>query len=103
MRKSWLTNPWTLAAGTGLLFVGKRLLERHLNIDGKVVLTSGDSRGMGIAMAEEFGRRGAKLILLAHDAQELMDAQKILADEGIEAITIPCDITDWPNAVCAHW
>ncbi|HZS78099.1 MAG TPA: SDR family NAD(P)-dependent oxidoreductase [Ktedonobacteraceae bacterium] len=95
MRKNWLTNPWTLAAaGTGLLFVGKRLLERRLNIDGKVVLISGGSRGLGLAMAEEFGRRGAKLVLLARDAQELMDAQKILADEGIEAITIPCDITD---------
>ena len=35
----------------------------------KVVVITGGSRGLGLAMAEEFGRRGARLVLAARDEE----------------------------------
>ena len=47
------------AAALGLGVVGKRFLQRLKAIDlsGKVVLITGSSRGLGLALAEEFTRR----------------------------------------------
>jgi short-subunit dehydrogenase len=48
------------------------------NLNGKCVLITGASRGLGLALAEEFGRRGAKLVLNARDAADLERACALL-------------------------
>ncbi|MBV8632450.1 MAG: SDR family NAD(P)-dependent oxidoreductase [Silvibacterium sp.] len=64
-----------------------RLLSR---LRGKVVLITGSSRGLGLALAEEFGRNGAKLVLTARDTEELERAGASLIARG--AIASPDDI-----------
>ena len=59
-----------------------------VQIDGKVVLITGASEGIGAACARAFGRRGARLSLIARNEQKL--AQIGEAD----ALRIPGDITD---------
>ena len=49
---------------------------------GKVVLITGGSRGLGLALAEEFGKRGAKLVLTARDVASLERAQALLVNRG---------------------
>jgi NAD(P)-dependent dehydrogenase (short-subunit alcohol dehydrogenase family) len=49
---------------------------------GKVVIITGGSRGLGLALAEEFGRRGARLVLAARNEAELANARKQLLDRG---------------------
>lgn len=66
---------------------------------GKVVLITGSSRGFGLAMAEEFGRRGARLALTARNEEELTRAINVLRESGAvsrsEDIQIfPCDLAD---------
>ncbi len=46
----------------------------------KVVLITGSSRGLGLAIAEEFAHHGAKLVLTARDAQELERARLLLLE-----------------------
>lgn len=72
--------------------------KRHL-LDGKRVLITGASRGLGLAMAEEFGLAGAHLALVARDAEELSQAKqllernkKIAAGRGV--IAKACDLTN---------
>ncbi len=62
-----------LAAGIGLIAVGRRVLQKKLDIQDKVVLITGGSRGLGLAVAEEFASQGAKLVLCARNAQELTE------------------------------
>jgi len=50
---------------------------------GKVVVITGGSRGLGLAMAEEFGRRGALLVLAARNEVQLADARRQLLDRGV--------------------
>ncbi|WP_218031946.1 SDR family NAD(P)-dependent oxidoreductase [Dictyobacter kobayashii] len=77
----------------GIGIVG-RVLQRQQKIDiqGKVVLITGGSRGFGLAMAEEFAREGARLVLCARDEEELLRAQSQIKQLGAEVITFPCDV-----------
>lgn len=53
------------------------------SLRGKVVIITGSSRGLGLAMAEEFGRRGARIVLTARDQAELDRARTMLLERRI--------------------
>lgn len=64
----------------------------------KVVVITGGSRGLGLALAEEFGRHEATLMLAARKEEELQKAQRHLLAEGFvknpsRLQTIACDLT----------
>ncbi|MBV9157099.1 MAG: SDR family oxidoreductase [Acidobacteriaceae bacterium] len=63
-----------------------------VSLAGKVVLITG-SRGLGLALAYEFGRHGALLALCARDEEELRRACDGLQAENIEAAYFLCDLT----------
>ena len=65
-------------------------------LDGKIALITGASRGIGRAVALEFAREGAEVILVARTvgALEELDDQ-IKAETGREALLVPLDITDY--------
>ena len=50
----------------------------------RVVVITGGSRGLGLVLAREFAAEGAKLVLLARDAEELERAEEDLADSGAQ-------------------
>lgn len=87
------------AAGAGLLLAARALRQaRAIRFDGRVVLISGGSRGLGLLMAREMGREGARLALLARDKEELERASRELQADGVVVMTVPCDITDRSQA-----
>lgn len=60
----------------------------------RAVVITGGSRGLGLAMAEEFLRSGARVALLARDSDELDKAREMLQDRVTgEVITLTCDVT----------
>lgn len=66
---------------------------------GQVVVITGGSRGLGLALAERFGRAGAKLVLTARDLEELTRARNLLLARHAVAspddvLLIPADLTD---------
>jgi NAD(P)-dependent dehydrogenase (short-subunit alcohol dehydrogenase family) len=68
---------------------------RRFDLQGKSVLVSGGSRGLGLAIARELGGRGARLTLLARDERGLIRARESLVAEGIHDVAIAiCDVTD---------
>ena len=87
-----------VCTGTAGVMVCREILRRKgRRLAGKVVLITGSSRGLGLAMAEEFGKRGAKLVLTARDPWELERARQSLVERGAvsgadEVLTIPADL-----------
>jgi NAD(P)-dependent dehydrogenase (short-subunit alcohol dehydrogenase family) len=65
-----------------------------MQLEGKVALITGASRGLGRALALSLGRRGAKVALVARHAAALNEAALALTREGITAIGIAADIAD---------
>jgi NAD(P)-dependent dehydrogenase (short-subunit alcohol dehydrogenase family) len=60
----------------------------------QVVFITGASRGLGFALAAEFGRRGATVAIAARHTRTLNDARDRLARAGISVLAIPCDVRD---------
>jgi short-subunit dehydrogenase len=56
-------------------------------------LITGGSRGLGLAMAREFVRRGSRVAICARDTDELEIARRDLESRGAEVMAVPCDVT----------
>ncbi|SNS20335.1 gluconate 5-dehydrogenase [Noviherbaspirillum humi] len=63
------------------------------NIEGKVAMITGGSRGLGLQMAEALGEVGCRIAITARKADELRDAQAHLKSQGIEAETFVNDLS----------
>lgn len=85
-----------LAAGTmaGAAFAYWAVKQAHrFDLRGRTVLVTGGSRGLGLALARVFLRRGAKLALLAREVETLERARQLLAGKG-RVFVRPCDVRD---------
>lgn len=67
---------------------------RRIDLEGRVVLLLGATRGFGLALAEELARRGARVALCGRDPRTVEAARRRLAAEGAEATVHRCDVTD---------
>jgi len=67
---------------------------KPIDLEGKRILITGASSGIGEAAAEQFARLGATVVVAAR-RQELLDAlaARITAAGG-KALSIPCDVSD---------
>ncbi|HEY2233316.1 MAG TPA: SDR family NAD(P)-dependent oxidoreductase [Candidatus Angelobacter sp.] len=86
------------AAGLGTVLAlrsGLRRFREHRlrELRGKTVLITGGSRGLGLALAEEFAQFGAKIAICARDEQELARARQQLEDLGAVVCAVRCDVT----------
>jgi len=74
-----------------------------------VVVITGASSGVGRAVAREYGRRGARVGLIARGVEGLEAAAKEIRDAGGEALVLPLDVADAAamdraaDAVVAQW
>ena len=63
-----------------------------MDLRGRVALVTGGSRGLGLLIARELGRQGAKLVIAARNEDELSRAKADLLARGIEAVTVATDL-----------
>ncbi len=75
-----------------------RRRRKMISLLGKVVLITGGSRGLGLAMALEFAKQGARLVLCARNELELERARMKLSELGAEVFVITCDVSDKDQA-----
>ncbi|MEU5001852.1 SDR family oxidoreductase [Streptomyces sp. NPDC021622] len=68
--------------------------------DGAVVLVTGGGTGLGKAIAAEFARLGADLVIASRKEDRLKAARDELAGLGGRVTAVPCDIRD-PDRVAA--
>ena len=66
----------------------------NFDFKGEIVMVTGGSRGLGLEIAHAFGKAGAKVVITARREQWLIEAEKILKDEGIAVDVMICDVAD---------
>jgi short-subunit dehydrogenase len=59
-----------------------------------LALVAGASRGLGLAIARDLGRRGHRLVICARSTAELESARADLTAEGLTVRTAVCDVAD---------
>ena len=64
------------------------------DLNGKVAVITGGASGLGKAFAEKFGSAGMKLALADVEVPVLEETVANLRSTGIDAIGIPCDVSD---------
>lgn len=63
-----------------------------LNLEGRVALVTGGSRGLGLQIAEALGEMGARIAITARKKDELDQAASHLAGRKVDAAPFVCDI-----------
>jgi NAD(P)-dependent dehydrogenase (short-subunit alcohol dehydrogenase family) len=69
-----------------------------LELEGKVVLITGGSKGIGLACARAFAAEGAKVAIASRSQANLDQASAELEKEGIEAFAVAADLTQAETA-----
>lgn len=71
---------------------------RTRSVAGKVVFITGGSRGLGLALAEECMRAGARVAIAARDGGRLAEAEERLhrldRSRNTAVMSVPCDVTN---------
>ena len=85
---------WILAGA--LAAAGGRLLRRRRRYDlrGRTVLITGGTRGLGLEIARQAGRAGARVAICGRDADTLARARESLLQSGAAVLALTCDVTD---------
>ena len=85
-----------VAGGVGAALALRAIIKRIREYDflGRTVLITGGSRGLGLVLARELARAGAKLAICACDSHELERARQELERVGARVSAVPCDVTD---------
>jgi NAD(P)-dependent dehydrogenase (short-subunit alcohol dehydrogenase family) len=68
--------------------------------DGAVVFVTGAGTGLGKAIASEYGRLGAKIVIASRKPEHLEAGQAAIEAIGAEVLTVACDIRD-PESIAA--
>jgi short-subunit dehydrogenase len=100
-----------LLAGIGVLVAGRAIWNNFTSdsLRGNVVLITGGSRGLGLALAEECAGNGCRLAICGRDEESLLCAERELSTMGAEVLALRCDVGKRPEVeqmvrdVIAHY
>jgi len=84
------------AIGAGAFLVANTIYKalNHYDLNGKVVLVTGGSRGLGLVLARQLAAKGARLAICARTPEQLGQAHLELEGLGAEVISMTVDVTD---------
>ena len=83
---------WMAGVAAGGVLMGAALAaearraRRAIELDGRAALVTGGSRGLGLLIARELGRDGARGVLMARDQAELDRAERKLRGERVQFV-----------------
>jgi NAD(P)-dependent dehydrogenase (short-subunit alcohol dehydrogenase family) len=67
------------------------------DIRGRIAVVTGAASGIGFALADRFGREGAKVVLADIELPTLNEARDRLRGAGVEALAVETDVSDWES------
>jgi NAD(P)-dependent dehydrogenase (short-subunit alcohol dehydrogenase family) len=89
-----------VAAGVALAAIGRAVVRarRRLHLRGRVAIVTGGTRGLGLLIAEELGRRGMKVAICGRTPEAVVEAAERLRRRGVPVIAWACDLGERAQA-----
>lgn len=91
-RRTFFITAIVSAAAAGLAFLQYRRNRIGCTFAERVVVITGASRGLGLMLAREFGRHGARLAICSRDEDALQRAKRDLEACGFDVFAQACDV-----------
>jgi NAD(P)-dependent dehydrogenase (short-subunit alcohol dehydrogenase family) len=63
-------------------------------LTGRIAMITGPAKGMGAAITEGFAQEGVRLALIGRDVAAIEPVADAVRAIGVQAIVVPCDLTD---------
>jgi NAD(P)-dependent dehydrogenase (short-subunit alcohol dehydrogenase family) len=82
------------AAGLAAARAVLRRARPGYDLNDRVALITGGSRGLGLEIAREMAAQGARVAICARHEDELERAREDLAARGAAVLALSCDVTD---------
>jgi NAD(P)-dependent dehydrogenase (short-subunit alcohol dehydrogenase family) len=82
------------AAGVGIAMGLRALVRPRVSFRDKTVVTTGGTRGLGLVLARNFLKEGARVVICGREESTLERARVELERLGGEVLAVPCDVTD---------
>lgn len=84
-----------MAAGAGLFLAANTVYHslKRFSFRNKVVIVTGGSRGLGLELSRQLGRKGARLAICSRTEEQLENAKRELGFSGTEVLALRVDIT----------
>lgn len=64
------------------------------SLEGKTAFITGSASGIGLEIAKTFAQEGAKVVISDLNASKSEEVAAELREQGFEALSAPCDVTD---------
>jgi short-subunit dehydrogenase len=71
----------------------KKLFQQK--VDGKTIIVTGASSGIGLTVSKYLAQAGAHVLLLARTKEKLDEVKAEIEANGGKASVFPCDLTTW--------
>jgi len=69
---------------------------KHFDLSNKVILVTGGTRGLGLAMVRAFAEAGASLVVSSRKSEACAEvAAAIREEQGVPCMGMPCHVADW--------
>ncbi len=81
-------------AGAGLVIARRAGRREDYPLEGRTVLVTGGSRGLGLALAREAAAQGARVAICGRDADALERASSALERIEVDVMAVECDVRD---------
>lgn len=87
-------HPQQSALDEQKFFMQELLMSNLFDLTGKVAVITGSTKGIGRAIAEQFARAGARVVISSRKADACEKVAAELQAQGLEALSIPCHVGD---------
>jgi len=91
------TAPAEAPARKGFMPVDNPNRNPTKRLEGKVIILTGVSAGLGKQVAVVLAREGAKLSICARRVEKLMETTGLCQKEGAEVLALPCDVSKYED------
>lgn len=72
----------------------RNMIQQLFDLTGKVALITGGTHGIGMAIAKNLGKAGAKICVNDISDEKLEECKKVYAKEGLDVFTLNFNVTD---------